>query len=571
MALVKKLRSLAKKLVLILVSFVSLGVIVSCMNDLMGLEYALHKEVRVHDSKIKLHLSYKRFNFVIVPDQKDDRPSIHAHDQSSFIPSSQSEVDRVPAISGEQKVADKDQNATEYLPILQSTDLLGQRIQHYVMKILVSGADPIQSLDQSRNLVFDKLFTRYTQEIEDQARKRSKWLDYLHFHLRFLTFFWLFLVFAPIRNYLKNTRSALSRNQLLSLLPFSLAMCAGSMSLSLWILDLINDLQKLQMTLSVLCIPSNALHLDALLGLKYAPLHLVWNSLKMYQLDSSFFEMSSGYTDPMGTLALIYQNFNSSILIEIAQKTKEFGSLASSFFGPFIALISLSLIYIVYRPIVRELYSFYRSYHKHAHDQERPRLRQVITKIMRLAFIELRAVLLTILVAFMLFVVLFILQLIASGLLGISILSLGIWTSEQMTLNAQLPEYHLLSTLSSIAIFELMFNSSLILILSLGVRGTYLISRDKLTNKVQFKDYAMITVIPKFIFIKAIPKLIFQLMIITMTVALVQVLKPSPTLGVTLMSFAYSIPVIVLWIKLPPTKGLIDLYQMDLRKRRQSS
>ena len=119
----------------------------------------------------------------------------------------------------------------------------------------------------------------------------------------------------------------------------------------------------------------------------------------------------------------------------------------------------------------------------------------------------------------------------------------------------------------TVVLFTLFFNLSLMISLSFGVRGIYLISRDKLRSKVPFGAYPMFSKVMSFIFLSVTPRLLIQLLFVSIFLGLVMFFQFSQNTSMLLFGLAILCPTGLFWYYLPPTATLTKLYQSNLLMR----
>jgi hypothetical protein len=439
-----------------------------------------------------------------------------------------------------------------------------QLIKDFVLNKLMFSNSPLVILDKSRDELFKLLLSNYHRSLEKQAKKKLTWIVNLNYYLQFICLMPLLFLLIPWIVYHKSNQSI---RTCFRLLPFSLVITASCMAISVWLLELLYNLQALQVYLGILLVPTNTIHLDALLAFKYAPLEPLADSMKLYLLDGIDWETSPGYMDPLGTLSLIYSQLSDSSLMHLVKQFVNMTSELSALYGPFLASVSLFLIYIVFQPIIKELLAYPISILDDHVEIKQLSTLTYIKQVLKIFWVEIRAFLLTLLYALLMFVILFAIQLLASAVAGVSFLSLAIWMSELLSLNSSVPELLILFTLSATMVFVLFFNLSLIVTLSFGIRGFYLITRDKFKYKMRYSNYPMLTKIMSLIFVSVAPKLLLQVLIVSVLFTIVLVLQCTQVTSIFLLGIAICITTGFSWYYFPPISGILALYKSDLLDR----
>ena len=551
------MKNVFKLLFSLSMSFLAVIVILTQVGQILNtpITYVVDKDIGNLHTQIKMGSSGFQFKINSSSNPASSLPSSDSisQDVSSFESKSVS--------LGHSQSTQSSKEALEKKPSLSSSP---QLIKDFMLNHLLLATNPLLLLHKSRETLFEQFMLNYQQSIETQATEKLAWISRINRFLQFLCLLPLLFLLIPFIIYLKYKDQNNPFRKSLRSVPFSLIITASCIIFLTWLLQALYQLQSLQVYLGVLFTPLNAIHLDALLAFKYAPLEPLAQTLQLYLLDGMNWETSAGYMDPLGTLNLIYGQLEHSSFVQTGRSVLESIANFPSLYGPFIACVSLFLVYLVFRPVIEELLVYPHFILNDQIDMEEHSLFTYIKQVLKVFWIEIRAFFLAVSSALGIFIFLFIIQLITCALAGLSLISLSIWMSELLSLNAAVPEIRVLFTLSIILIFAFCFNFSLVITLSFGVRSLYLIARDKFRKKVPFRHYPMLFKSMHFIFLSAIPKLLIQLICIALCFSGVFLLHFSQGTSMLLLGLAILIPTCTSWWLFPPTAGLVNLYQSDL-------
>ena len=533
------MRALLSTLSAILITIVSLSVIQSHVTQLFGgsIDFAL--EERVGDSIY--HISLKNgLQFQI----------------SSAGEEQKKHSDGISALSINTDRAEKTDPQADPQVYVPPDQLMRKELSQG----LSQGESLLETFERSRDRIFEVLLVNFGIHIERQLSEKTAWLDELHRDLRYLSLLALILLLLPFITYTRSKSVSLA----MKLIPYSTASCACLMVISVWLLEQIYNLQGLQMTLGILSVPYNTLHLDGLLAIKLAPTQLLADHAPLLILEGFQWESTAGYTDPWGTLALLMSQLQASSIAHFVRDLIGVSEKITALYGPLFAGVSFYLIYVVIKPVMIELLKYPRVLVESDSTPSLRRFFSYLKLVFGVVWVEIRALFMTIIFTLALFTLMYALLLSASAIAGASLFSVAIWAGELASLSAELPEYSLAGVLSVIYLFLFLFNASMALILSLGIRSLYLVSRDKFTQKTSYRDYPTLSGVMRFTFKRALPKFTLQLITILCASLLVIYAQSAPTTSITLMICAFTIPVGALWFARPPIRELLTLYRADL-------
>ena len=436
----------------------------------------------------------------------------------------------------------------------------------FIQREILNNSTPLEAFESSRDELFERMIYDFAQGIKESSDQRTHWIQGLHQYLKYLCLLPLLFIGIPIVIFRK-THDVANRVKLsVGVIPFSCGAAAALSWLCAWILEHLFSIQVLQVIMGVLCVPLNAMQLDSILAIKYAPVEPVITALQTFFLAGTEWESSAGFLNPLGTTMAVHAQLSESSIIQICKYLVSFSADITLLYGPCVALLSLAFLYVIFSSLLRELLAHPLS----LLDGQASSLTTesgYVKLVFKVAWVEFKAVVTTFLIALAIFGIFFILLLLTSVSGCISLVSISIWLGELVSMQTAVPEYGVAFATCSVFLALSLFSTALLLVLGVGVRTVYLISRDKFSRSVPFKSYPMFSKLMGFMFKSAAPKLIAQLIALSACCTLISSLQVSPELSIWMMGGAFVIPTLILWRFLSPIRGIVDLYQYDALER----